>query len=116
MLGRRAVIHSNACARDGASSWRQVECRPTVGAPRPAGLWRAATGLRTSITLLVLEIESPPDYSHLVHAWSSSGASYLAYSVTFLFIGQVWTNHHVMFDHIRAADRFVQLLSTPAPA
>jgi len=29
----------------------------------------------------------------------------LAYAVTFLFIGQVWVNHHVMYDHIRAADR-----------
>jgi TMEM175 potassium channel family protein len=38
--------------------------------------------------------------------------SYLAYAVTFLFIGQVWANHHVMFDHIRAADRIVLLLNT----
>jgi uncharacterized membrane protein len=28
-----------------------------------------------------------------------------------LFIGQVWANHHVMFDHIRAADRLVLLLN-----
>jgi hypothetical protein len=27
---------------------------------------------------------------------------YLAYGVTFLFIGQVWANHHLMFDYIRA--------------
>ena len=38
--------------------------------------------------------------------------SYLAYALTFLFIGQVWVNHHVMFDHIRAADRAVLLLNT----
>ena len=36
----------------------------------------------------------------------------LAYAVTFLFIGQVWANHHVMFDHIRVADRLVLLLNT----
>jgi uncharacterized membrane protein len=36
----------------------------------------------------------------------------LAYGVTFLFIGQVWANHHVMFEHIRAADRVVLLLNT----
>ncbi len=35
----------------------------------------------------------------------------LAYALTFLFIGQVWANHHVMFDHIRAADRLVLLLN-----
>ena len=33
-------------------------------------------------------------------------------TVTFLFIGQVWVNHHVMFDHIRAADRAVLFLNT----
>ncbi|MDP9222442.1 MAG: TMEM175 family protein [Actinomycetota bacterium] len=27
-------------------------------------------------------------------------------------MGQVWANHHVMFDHIRAADRVVLLLNT----
>jgi uncharacterized membrane protein len=45
-------------------------------------------------------------------ALSRSGRPYLAYAVTFLFIGQVWANHHVMFDHIRAADRLVLLLNT----
>jgi uncharacterized membrane protein len=38
--------------------------------------------------------------------------SYLAYALTFLFIGQVWANHHVMFDNIRAADRVMLLLNT----
>src|SRR5262249_25117698 len=44
----------------------------------------------------------------LVALWPS----YLAYAVTFLFIGQVWANHHVLFDHIRAADRAILLLNT----
>jgi hypothetical protein len=38
--------------------------------------------------------------------------SYLAYAVTFLLIGQVWANHHVMFEHIRVADRTVLFLNT----
>ena len=38
--------------------------------------------------------------------------SYLAYTLTFLFIGQVWANHHVMFDHIHFADRVILLLNT----
>ena len=46
--------------------------------------------------------------ARLVDLWPS----YLAYALTFLFIGQVWANHHVMFDHIRAADRLVLLLNT----
>jgi uncharacterized membrane protein len=65
-----------------------------------------------TITLLVLEIKRPTDYTNLLHGLLALWPSYLAYAVTFLFIGQVWANHHVMFDHIRAADRFVLLLNT----
>jgi uncharacterized membrane protein len=65
-----------------------------------------------TVTLLVLEIRPPTDYSHLLHGLLALWPSYLAYAVTFLFIGQVWANHHVMFDHIRAADRVVLLLNT----
>jgi uncharacterized membrane protein len=65
-----------------------------------------------TITLLVLEIRPPTDYTNLLHDLAALWPSYLAYGVTFLFIGQVWANHHVMFDHIRAADRVVLLLNT----
>jgi uncharacterized membrane protein len=65
-----------------------------------------------TITLLVLSIERPADFAHLLHGLLALWPSYLAYAVTFLFIGQVWANHHVMFDHIRAADRVVLLLNT----
>jgi Endosomal/lysosomal potassium channel TMEM175 len=65
-----------------------------------------------TITLLVLEIRPPTDYSTFLHGLLALWPSYLAYAVTFLFIGQVWANHHVMFDHIRAADRVVLLLNT----
>jgi TMEM175 potassium channel family protein len=65
-----------------------------------------------TITLLILEIRPPGDYTRLLHGLLSLWPSYVAYGVTFLFIGQVWANHHVMFDHIRAADRVVLLLNT----
>lgn len=65
-----------------------------------------------SITLLVLEIKPPSDDANLLHGLLALWPSYLAYAVTFLFIGQVWANHHVMFDHIQAADRVVLLLNT----
>ena len=65
-----------------------------------------------SITLLVLEIRPPADYTNLLHGLAALWPSYLAYVLTFLFIGQVWANHHVMFDQIRAADRVVLLLNT----
>jgi uncharacterized membrane protein len=44
----------------------------------------------SSITLLVLEIRPPADYSNLLHGLAELWPSYLAYAVTFLFIGQVW--------------------------
>jgi uncharacterized membrane protein len=65
-----------------------------------------------TITLLVLEIRPPTDDKNLPHGLVALWPSYLAYAVTFLFIGQVWANHHVMLDHIRAADRVVLLLNT----
>jgi uncharacterized membrane protein len=65
-----------------------------------------------TVTLLVLAIRPPTDYRNLLHGLLALWPSYLAYGVTFLFIGQVWANHHVMFDHIRAADRVVLLLNT----
>jgi hypothetical protein len=65
-----------------------------------------------TITLLVLEIRPPTDDENLLHDLVALWPSYLAYAVTFLFIGQVWANHHVIFDHIRAADRIVLLLNT----
>ena len=60
----------------------------------------------------MLEIKRPSGDEHLLRALLELWPSYLAYAVTFLFIGQVWANHHVMFDHIRAADRVVLLLNT----
>jgi uncharacterized membrane protein len=65
-----------------------------------------------TVTLLVLEIRPPSGDVDLVHELLALWPSYLAYAVTFLFIGQVWANHHVMFDHIGAADRVVLLLNT----
>jgi uncharacterized membrane protein len=65
-----------------------------------------------TVTLLVLGIKRPTDYIHLAHGLLALWPSYLAYALTFLFIGQVWANHHVMFDHIQAADRVVLLLNT----
>jgi uncharacterized membrane protein len=65
-----------------------------------------------AITLLVLEIRPPTANTDELHGLLALWPSYLAYAVTFLFMGQVWVNHHVMFDHIRAANRPVLLLNT----
>ena len=47
-----------------------------------------------------------------MHGLAVLWPSYLAYALTFLFIGQVWANHHVMFDHIGVADRVILFLNT----
>jgi uncharacterized membrane protein len=65
-----------------------------------------------AVTLLVLDIRPPEDTRHLLQGLAALWPSYLAYTVTFLLIGQVWVNHHVMFDHIRVADRTVLFLNT----
>jgi len=65
-----------------------------------------------AVTLLVLEIRPPHDTRHLLRGLGTLWPSYLAYVVTFMLIGQVWANHHVMFDHIRSADRLVLFLNT----
>jgi uncharacterized membrane protein len=65
-----------------------------------------------AVTLLVLEIHPPQDARHLLHGLAALWPSYLSYAITFLLIGQVWANHHVMFDHIRSADRTVLFLNT----
>jgi uncharacterized membrane protein len=54
----------------------------------------------------------PTDDRNLRHGLGALWPSRLVYAVTFLFIGHVWANHHVMFDHIRAADRLVLFLNT----
>jgi uncharacterized membrane protein len=65
-----------------------------------------------AVTLLVLEIRPPRDTERLLHGLLALWPSYLAYVVTFMLIGQVWANHHVMFDHVRHADRAVLFLNT----
>jgi uncharacterized membrane protein len=65
-----------------------------------------------AITLLVLEIRPPEDTRHLWHGLASLWPSYLTYAMTFMLIGQMWANHHVMFDHIRHVNRLALLLNT----
>ncbi|MFG1898114.1 TMEM175 family protein [Micromonospora zamorensis] len=65
-----------------------------------------------AVTLLVLEIQPPQDFGHLLRGLGALWPSYLAYALSFLLIGQVWVNHHVMFDRVRHVDREVLFLNT----
>jgi uncharacterized membrane protein len=50
-----------------------------------------------AVTLLVLEIRPPQDTRHLLHGLAALWPSYLAYTITFLLIGQVWADRTVLF-------------------
>ncbi len=65
-----------------------------------------------AVTLLVLEIRPPVDTRHLLHGLATLWPSYVTYVITFMLIGQIWANHHVLFDHIRDVDRVVLFLNT----
>src|SRR5262244_3259024 len=56
-----------------------------------------------TITVLVLEIHRPEGYEPggLLHALLENWPSYLAYAVSFLYIGVLWLNHHSMFAKLR---------------
>jgi uncharacterized membrane protein len=65
-----------------------------------------------AVTLLVLDIRPPEDTRHLLHGLAALWPSYVSYVITFMLVGQVWVNHHVLFDHIRHVDRLVLFLNT----
>lgn len=59
-----------------------------------------------AITLLSLEIRLPDDdalTSGLLSIWPS----YVGFVLSFLLIGQVWLNHHAIFQKIRYVDQWV---------
>ena len=58
-----------------------------------------------AMTLLILEIKIPRGADHtLAHDLAMQWPSYLAFLVSFLFIGVMWVNHHRLFTHIRRAN------------
>lgn len=90
------------------------------GKSTPFGVERDATRITAfsdaviaiAITLLVLEIRPPQDNQGLLHGVAMLWPSYLSYVLTFMLIGQIWANHHVMFDHVRSVDRVMLFLNT----
>src|SRR5437870_8261275 len=64
-----------------------------------------------AITLLILEIKVPPA-ANLGNGLLQLWPSYLAYAISFVVIGAIWINHHVMFDWIDRVDHKVLLLNT----
>jgi uncharacterized membrane protein len=67
-----------------------------------------------AITLLIIEIHVP-HHEHaaaLGHDLLRLWPSYLGYLTSFLTIGVMWVNHHVVFSYITRADRTLMFLNT----
>ena len=65
-----------------------------------------------AITLLILEIKVPGrQVSNLAQALLAQWPSYLAFLLSFAFIGIMWINHHRMFNHIRKSDDALLVLN-----
>ena len=103
------------CSRphDGTVRWPERRSRPALGVPRHHAAGDVQRRRLRHHDHAARPRDQATDRRHdLLHGLVALWPSYLAYAVTFLFIGQVWANHHVMFDHVRAADRVVLLLNT----
>ena len=64
-----------------------------------------------AITLLILVIEPPSSGEHLGHELVRLWPSYAAYAASFLTVGIMWVNHHVVFRHFERVDRPLLLLN-----
>jgi uncharacterized membrane protein len=85
---------------------------PDLGERDPKRVIAFSDGvIAIAVTLLVLNLRPPDDTRHLVHGLLALWPSYVSYIITFMLVGNVWANHHVMFDHIRHADRMVLFLN-----
>ena len=59
-----------------------------------------------AITLLVLDLTPPPDTTHdLFGALADRWPDFAAFALSFLTIGIIWVNHHVVFDAVKRVDR-----------
>jgi len=66
-----------------------------------------------AITLLVLNIDLPAlkPGETLAHGLANQWNIYAAYVTSFLTIGIIWVNHHVMIGRLREADRTILFLN-----
>jgi uncharacterized membrane protein len=69
--------------------------------------------IAVAITLLVLNIDLPTLHKAetLAHGLARQWPVYAAYVTSFLTIGIIWINHHVMIGRLREADRAILFLN-----
>jgi uncharacterized membrane protein len=65
--------------------------------------------IAVAITLLVLDIAVPS--AHLGHRLAEHWPSYVAYVTSFITIGIIWINHHVMIGRLARADHSILMLN-----
>ena len=65
--------------------------------------------MAVAITLLVLNITVPP--TPLAHHLGQHWPTYLAYVTSFLTIGIIWMNHHVMLGRLARVDHSILVLN-----
>jgi uncharacterized membrane protein len=65
-----------------------------------------------AITLLILEVKVPvPAEGRLAQGLLKQWPSYLAFVLSFVYIGVMWMNHHRMFTHIRRSNDTLLVLN-----
>ncbi len=68
--------------------------------------------IAVAITLLVLNIKVPaPPVSSLAHELGHEWPAYGAYAVSFITIGIIWINHHVMIGRLARTDHSILILN-----
>jgi uncharacterized membrane protein len=68
--------------------------------------------IAVAITLLVLYINVPGPSRHtLAHDLAQQWPVYAAYVISFMTIGIIWINHHVMIGRLRQADHPILILN-----
>ena len=67
--------------------------------------------IAVAITLLVLNIAVPTHPLHLGHDLGSQWPVYAAYVTSFITIGIIWINHHVMIGRLAHADHSILMLN-----
>jgi TMEM175 potassium channel family protein len=84
---------------------------PAVAEPVRGGLAKARTEtladgvFAIAMTLLVLEITVPPHEKSLHDALPELAPHFLAYVLSFAYLGVYWVGHHAQFESIRRVDR-----------
>jgi uncharacterized membrane protein len=111
-----------AACRDGGEQARVRTALGDIGCGVPPNPCRVSTNrleafsdgvLAVAITLLVLNIRVPDPASteNLLHALLSQWPAYVAYVTSFITIGIIWINHHVMISRLRQADHPILALN-----